>query len=507
MTLMLNFSLLYVFQFFCSSIVNAQHSGVPCDDIDVNSVRSLFIDNAKENNYPGFAFGVVHDGALVLSGGGGFLDFENNTQADAGSLFRIASMTKSFVALAVLMLRDEGRISLGDPVEKYLPELKTLVYPTEDSPRITIEQLLTMTSGLPSDSPWADRMLSMGRKEWLQLLKSGFSFASVPSTEVAYSNLGYAILGEVISRVSGVSYQEFIRKQLWQPLGMMNTFWEYDKAPANHLASGYDWDGDKWQRIELLHDGAFGAIGGMITSIDDFSKYMIFHLSAWPPSNGADIAPVKRSTLREMHAARNSGLTAEAADMDGKQCAVAGGYGYGLGISVDCKGLVIVGHAGGLPGFGSQFRLYPDFGLGVVMFGNRTYSGRTIGDVLRKVAHRLVPSDCMDKKTGPDPALILEQRKAELIRWLTTRDETMPSNFLSGNVFMDKSPETWRQDIQRDLRRIGKIVDSGDLEPITRLKGKFMIRGERQTMEVVFSLTPHGRPKVQSITIRLVKPD
>ena len=109
---------------------------------------------------PGYAYGVIIDGRLAREGFGGVRDLASNTPVDADTVFRIASMTKSFTAIAVLRLRDDGKLSLDDPAERYIPELASLRYPTADSPKITIRHLLNHAEGFPEDNPWGDQQLA-----------------------------------------------------------------------------------------------------------------------------------------------------------------------------------------------------------------------------------------------------------------------------------------------------------------------------------------------------------
>ena len=123
-------------------------------------IDRLFAEFAKTAHVPGAAWGIVIDGELAHSGAAGVRDVATKAPVDADTVFRIASMTKSFTAMAILKLRDEGKLSLDDPAERYVPELKGLRYPTTDSPRITIRHLLSHSEGFPEDNPWGDQQLS-----------------------------------------------------------------------------------------------------------------------------------------------------------------------------------------------------------------------------------------------------------------------------------------------------------------------------------------------------------
>jgi len=340
-----------------------------------SALHQLFEDQCVNRNIPGIAYGIVVDGELVLASATGQINLEKELPATISSSFRIASMTKSFTAMAILKLRDEGRLSLGDPVEDYFPEMAKLTYLTKDASVIDIENLLTMTAGFPEDNPWGDRQLDESDQMLIDLIAEGVSFSNSSSYKFEYSNLGFALLGNIITRVSGKPYQEYIREHIFQPLGMKNTYWEYEDIPEDQLALGYRWEDEQWKLEPILHDGSFGAMGGLITSIEDFSKYVSFHLSAWPPRSDVDTGLVKRSTLREMHTPQFSRLNAANTDRNGDPCSTMTGYGYGLGITRDCEGKSRVSHGGALPGFGSNYVFFPEYGVGVMAFGNLTYTG------------------------------------------------------------------------------------------------------------------------------------
>src|SRR5688500_18752311 len=131
---------------------------------------------------PGIAYGVVLNGQLVHGRGLGTLRVGEDAPPTTSSIFRIASMTKSFTAATVLLLRDEGRLRLDDPIAGYVPELANVRLPTTDSPPITIRHLLTMTAGFPTDDPWGDRQQGLDLGEFSRLLSNGLGFAWAPGT-------------------------------------------------------------------------------------------------------------------------------------------------------------------------------------------------------------------------------------------------------------------------------------------------------------------------------------
>ena len=192
-------------------------------------------------------------------------------------------------------------MKLDDPVYLYIPEMKNQKYLTKDATPATIRHLLTHGAGFPEDNPWGDRQLARTYEELIDLIRKGISFSNNPGLKFEYSNLGFTMLGYIIKKVSGQSYENYITKNILEPLGMSHTYWEYSKVPEKELAHGYRWINGNWSEQPLLHDGIYGAMGGMITSMEDFSKYVALHLSAWPPRDDEDSGSVRRSSIREMH--------------------------------------------------------------------------------------------------------------------------------------------------------------------------------------------------------------
>ena len=167
------------------------------------AVDSLMRAFAERQHVPGIAYGIVVDGRLAHLGTAGLREVASRAPVDTNSVFRIASMTKSFTALAILQLRDAGKLALDDPAEKYVPELAGLRYPTSDAPKITIRHLLTHSGGFPEDNPWGDQQLAATDDEMAAMMRAGIPFSTAPGTAYEYSNYGFAILGRVVARVSG----------------------------------------------------------------------------------------------------------------------------------------------------------------------------------------------------------------------------------------------------------------------------------------------------------------
>ena len=316
-------------------------------------VDRLFTDFATQQHVPGAAWGIVVEGQPAHLGTIGFRDISTKSPVTADTVFRIASMTKSFTAMSILKLRDEGKLALDDPAEKYVPEMKALKYPTSDSPKITVRHLLSHSEGFPEDNPWGDRQLADSDEQLSALIKGGIPFSNTPGVAYEYSNYGFAILGRIVSNVSGAKYPEYVSANILKPLGMTSTTLEPSAVPANRLAHGYRWEDEQWKNEPLLANGSFGPMGGMLTSVADLSRYVGAFLSAWPPRDGPETAPIRRASLREMQQVWRPTPSSVARNPAGAIQLTSGGYAYGLRVSQSCAFRQIVTHTGGLPGFGS----------------------------------------------------------------------------------------------------------------------------------------------------------
>ncbi len=455
----------------------------------------IFKEYAEQNHYPSLAFGIIAYGELVHSGVFGEANRETKSAPTTKTLYRIASMSKSFTAMAILKLRDEGKLSLQDPAHQYVKELRTINYLTSDAPPVTIQHLLTMSAGLPEDNPWGDRQLDATDQELLGFINKGISFSNAPGLSYEYSNLGFALLGNIITQVSGQPYQQYITENILVPLGMNDSKWEYTEIPEDQLALGYHWVNDQWELEPILRDGAYGAMGGLFCSIEDFSKYVAFHLSAWPPRNDPDDGPVKRSTLREMHQVWRISDYSPATNRFGP---FDFGYSYGLGWRKDARGIVRISHSGGLPGYGSEWRIFPDYGIGVVSFSNRRYGAPSNAN--DKVMDTLLAIANLKPRILP-VSKILEQRKAQLIKLFPVWSES--SDLFAENFYMDMPLDQRQRETEEIFQQSGAIVSIGDLVPQNQLRGYFVVECEKKKINVFFTLTPENKPLIQQLNLRL----
>ena len=462
-------------------------------------IDQLYKDYAEKNHFPGLVYGVVVDGKLVHTGNTGHTDLENKIIANAQSDFRIASMSKSFTAMAILRLRDEGKLKLDDLIKLYIPAAKNTKYLTKDATEVTIRHLLTHSAGFPEDNPWGDRQLDATDEELLALYEKGISFSNNPGSGYEYSNVGFATLGYIIKKVSGQTYQKYITENILKPLGMSHTYWEYNDVPKDKLAHGYRYEDSKWVEQPLLHDGSYGAMGGLITTIDDFSKYMVLHLSAWPARDDQETGPLKRNSIREMQYPWDlSALNASAKTTNGRPCPTVNAYGYGLRWTKDCGNRVYVGHTGGLPGFGSQWTVMPEYGVGIVAFANLTYA--RAGLINTQVLDTLLALSGISPRQIP-PSVILNQRKNELIKLLPDWSKAKESGLFADNFFLDYPLEQLQKQAKDIFAKTGSITSTGELIAENQLRGYFILKGEKSGIKISFTLTPQNPALIQEFHI------
>ena len=367
-------------------------------------------------------WGLIGGQELLTSGSAGSI-------TDLSTRYRIASMTKSFTAAAVLSLRDEGVLSIDTPVDEYAPELATICR-TESGTRITLRHLLSMTSGLATDDPWADRHLDATAQEMNDLYQQGGLYAFAPGTHFEYSNLGFALIGRVVERVTGRRVRDFVDERLLAPLHMTSTTWDppLDQtwAPPTRVQDGLIIpDG-----ADPLHDGEIAPMGGLWTTVDDLARWVIWLNEAHSntDSQTARLNVASRCDMQVMHT--YAGVIA----LDGDKAPT--GYGYGLMMRDDPDLGIVNSHSGGLPGYGSNMRWLSGRDIGVVAMSNTTYAPMAIfTHRVLKMLHsaNLVPVTKMKISDA------LQQRSDQLVALLNQWDSENAQSIFADNVALDES--------------------------------------------------------------------
>lgn len=348
---------------------------------DVLAAQRLFsawlLGQMAYRGLPGVAVGVVHDQQLVWSKGFGFADVEAKKPMSEQTKFRIASNSKLFAAIAILQLREAGKLRLDDPVVKYLPWFKPKPAGQDDG-AITIEQLLSHSSGLQREA--SDHWASFNFPTEAELIKlmPERQAAFPPQTRWKYSNLAYAVAGQVVEAITGQRWADYVQANILAPLNMTST--SIDKPDpelavpyANRTAAGT-------RRIQPFVDSrGMASATGMTSNVVDLAKFISAQFRRGP-AGGANV--LSAGSWREALRVRSVEENWES--------------GSGLGFDhVRVKGRTYVGHGGGFPGNATMTRVQLDDKVGVVVLTNTndSYPGdianqllATVGDAIAKAA-------------------------------------------------------------------------------------------------------------------------
>ncbi|WP_433413655.1 serine hydrolase domain-containing protein [Microtetraspora malaysiensis] len=360
----------------------AHHGSVGFDAVDFTAVDEIFARfHADGAGAPGVAYGIVHGGRVVHGGGYGLVGSESPGTPGPATVFRIASLSKSFTAAAILSLRDEGVLRLDDPVGEHVPMLARLPRATRDSPPITVADCLTMSAGLPTDDAWADRQEELTEEALGALLSAGIGYTATPGTRFEYANLGYVFLGQVVESLTGRPFTQVVSDRFLQPLGMSSTTYDYRDVAGERLATGYHRVGDRWEPQAFTAPGMFSAIGGVLSTVEDLAVWVHGFASAFPardePEGGHPLARATRRSMQQQHRAITPLVSMNGHGLPDARTGEfpwgLSGYGYGLFVEYDPRWGEFVHHIGGYPGFGSHMRWHRETGIGVVAFGNARY--------------------------------------------------------------------------------------------------------------------------------------
>lgn len=449
--------------------------------IDHDALQRVVVDHAAEHDCPAIAWGVVADGGLVAHGA---VDRDPGAPVGPDTVFRIASMTKSFSAALTLSLRDDGVLRLDDPIERHAPELAALRSPTADAPPITIRDLLGMTSGLVTDDPWADRLLDLPDDALDRIVADGAVFALPTGIGFEYSNLGYGVLGRVVSGATGRRLQDLVAERLLQPLDLTDTTW---------VRPGHDrWrpprrtiDGRFVDELPTLGDGMIAPMGGLWSTVRDLARWVAFLDDAFPARDGDDPGPLRRSSRREMQTPQRPAGTPTV-----RGAPLPAHYGLGLTTFDDPTLGRVVAHSGGLPGYGSNMAWLPGRRLGVVALSNTTYAP------MSHLNFRLL--DLLHEQSAPGPATVecpdeLADAAHALVALLSDWDDVRADALFAENVAPDDSYERRRAaaEVVGPLRLTGVTALNAARARIAVVDAG----GHRRT--VTFALAPARPPRIQ----------
>lgn len=317
----------------------------------------IWMDAQQEyRNIPGISIGLIYDQELVYTKSFGYADLEKQVAPDANSPYRIASITKTFTATALLQLRDAGKLRLDDPVKDYLPWFN-IKQQFPDQPDITIRQLLTHTSGLPREAAfpyWTDH--NFPTMDQIKATLADQETIYPPATQIKYSNLGMSLAGALVAAISGETYARYIHTHIFEPLGMTNSAVTPDHAYQQRLVEPYSHRlvGATHKKEEYTETKGITSAASIASTVNDLARYV--SLQFRDDDNGTT-AVVRGSTLKEMHRVQFLRPTWNS--------------GWGLGWSVwQRNGKTINGHGGWVGGNRTQIMFIPEEKIGVIVLTN-----------------------------------------------------------------------------------------------------------------------------------------
>lgn len=336
-------------------------------------------------NVAGIAVAIVKDGRIIHEKGYGVKSITTKQPVDAHTNFQIASNSKAFTTAALSILIDEGKIAWKDRVKTYIPEFK--MYNDYVTENFLIEDLLCHRSGLGlgvGDLMWFPDGADFTIKDVLNNFQY-FKQESPFRTQFAYDNQLYIVAGELIARVSGMTWEKFVQTRILDPLQMTNSAPAFDGLrDKSNVATPHAGEGAKLRTISLFRDQINGAAGGILSNVDDMAKWMITQLNKGKYGQNLEKQLFKEQRQKEMWTIH----TVTDVNSDPRYNSHFTGYGLGWGLR-DLKGNMVVSHTGGLPGMLSVVTMIPDQKLGVVVLTNTDPGG---GAAFRSVNQTIIDS-------------------------------------------------------------------------------------------------------------------
>lgn len=338
----ISFFLLFALPFLST----AQHRSKTDKQLIADIDKLLSVSFTEQSS--GAAVLVGRKGQVIYEKGFGLADMELGVKMRPDMVFRIASMSKQFTAVAILQLMEQGKLSLQDEITQYLPDYNT------EGKKITIEHLLTHTSGIGRDVAEPEFKPEMERQDFaIDSLIAMFKHKPLdfaPGEKWAYSNLAYMVLGYIIEKASGMPYDAYLQEHIFEPLKMEHTFYDKAEAIIPNRAKGYAHDGKQFLNAPYFSMTIPFSAGALMSTVGDLYK--------WNEGlkNGLIL---KKETVAKAHSAYilNSGKKTS--------------YGYGWSI-VDLQGSPSIEHSGGIPGFLSNALYLPKEDIYVVVLSNCT---------------------------------------------------------------------------------------------------------------------------------------
>lgn len=334
------------------------------------SVDAYITAETTQHLFRGAVLVGIH-GKIVFDKAYGLADEEWNVQNTTSTKFRIASLTKQFTAACILLLQERGQLNVHDPISRYLPGLP------EAWQTITIHQLLTHTSGVPNytDSSQLQRLNRMGTTpQEMTALVADKPLDFKPGSQWHYSNTGYMLLGMIIEKTSGQSYADFLKRNIFGPLGMTNSGYDQAIPILKERASGYQIKDGQLANADFIDMSGPYAAGGIYSTVEDMYR--------WSEALAQEGKLLSASSLKQMFTEYPEAV------YQGQH------YGYGVVINRQKFGKLLYYHGGGVEGFSSVIQRYSAEGVCIVVLSNLdSYKPWELGDhIAADLFHQPLPA-------------------------------------------------------------------------------------------------------------------
>ncbi|MBP5803936.1 beta-lactamase family protein [Microbacterium maritypicum] len=471
----------------------------------VDQLDAFFGQYTAAGQSPGLVYGLVGADGLEHTRGFGTADDQGNTP-DADTVFPIASMTKSFVALGALLARDRGLLDLDARITDFYPQWHGTVG-DEPADVPTLRQLLSMGGGLTEDNSWVDPFLGLSEAELVERIRPGFNYSNHPGSAFEYSNIGFTMAGLAVGKAVGRRVEDWVTDEILRPLGM-NSTWFDNRAPEGGTlrAVGYSLSTEgEWAGFPPAVSDAMAAAGGMQSTITDLSVWVRFLAAATRPAMaGADDhgAVVSRASRRELQRIHQVDIPSLQARPDGTWKFVTGGYALGLFVREDLHRGRIVTHSGGLPGFILNMVWHADSGVGVVVLTN-SHRGNPVAlseDALfRALAVHDTPARTV--RPWPETRRLMSAADALVRSW----DDDAAAEIFADNIDFDRPLPQRRAAIDELVAQVGPLrQDAGGPEIVssaTPADITWSIPAERGELICMIHLTPVRPAQIQEFEV------
>jgi CubicO group peptidase (beta-lactamase class C family) len=426
---------------------------------------------------PGLLCAVIADRKTAHVSSYGVADTERRAAWNIDGSFPIGSLTKSFAAASILVLRDEGRISLDQSPRQFIPELGA------EWQGVTLWQLLSMQSGLGEDfgGSWAEQHLPLSNHVLTERFSVPITWAARHGAQYFYSNFGYMVLGRVISKASGQDARDFIAQRLLEPLGMERTSWS---VPSANVVRGYRTENNKRFEEEGLFSAANdGAVfGGLWSCVPDMARWIDFLACAHGADDEKYEQILDRSSRLEMQ--RAAVLRPITTPDRPEETPLTLGYALGL-VNFPSRSEWTVGHGGAVPGFGCHMRWSPSTGVGVFAVANLRYAdlsegcGRILAAARERVPARAIPLHPL-----------VAARGSELLSLLREWDSAVAERLFAMNFFIDYPREQTAEKFSQLRQRYAQQLSDAQVVQLPGLSAKILIREEQLMSFTVSGLEP-----------------